>query len=73
MSQTIVGLLITILGIVATQFKIEVSHDQIVRGVEVAVMVYGALHTWWGRYRQGDITWYGAKLNQDVNLGVAKQ
>ena len=73
MSQTIIGLIITVLGLIASQLKIDITQDQIVHIVTVAVTVYGVLHTYWGRYRQGDITWYGALLNQDTNSGVTNQ
>ena len=50
-----------ILSLAASQLKVDVSHEQIIQFVALIGTIYGALHTYWGRYRIGDITWYGAK------------
>lgn len=69
MSKTLTGLLITILGLLASQLQIDVTQDQISELIMTIVkigsdilVVYGIIHTWYGRYRHGDITWYGKKL-----------
>jgi hypothetical protein len=64
MSQTIIGLLITIIGLVASLLKIEIDNAQIeamVNGIAAVATFIGIIWTWWGRYRQGDITLIGTK------------
>ena len=61
MSQTIIGLLITILGILASKLNLNVSHEELIQIVGTIATIYGLAHTFWGRYRQGDITIIGTK------------
>lgn len=63
MSKTLQGLIITILGLLASQLQIDVTQDQISELIMTIVkigsdilVVYGIIHTWYGRFRHGDIT-----------------
>lgn len=64
MSLTLVSfavfLLNRLLGIAGIQ---AVSDSEFLTTVRVIVDFVSALGVWWGRYRLGDITWYGRKLH----------
>lgn len=57
-SVTITGLIATILSLVFTPDEA----NAIMSLVDQSILVFGIAMTYWGRYRQGDITWYGKKL-----------
>lgn len=57
MSITISGLIATILGLVFQPDETQA----ILQLIDSALVVAGILLAYLGRYRHGDITWYGAK------------
>lgn len=70
-SVTIAGLIIFGVTWVAKQLGVEApSHESLETTIATVVQVFGLLMAWYGRYRQGDITWYGAKLNHSEPVSV---
>lgn len=57
MSVTIRGLIATVLAIVFTPDESNV----LLNFVDSAILVAGILTTYYGRWRQGDMTWWGGK------------
>lgn len=57
MSVTISGLIATILALVFTPNE---THA-LMQWLDQTILVIGILATYYGRYRHGDITWYGAR------------
>lgn len=57
MSLTITGVVTLILGLVLTPEET----DTFLKFIDLGVTCFGILATYWGRYRIGDITWYGAR------------
>ena len=62
MSFTLQGLLVAILGSLLTKFGIPNVPEQVAQVVSALITIGGWVAVWWGRYRQGGITWYGKKL-----------
>ena len=60
-SMTISGVAIVLLSFVLEPSDAETVVNNIVAAAELILPVVGIALTYWGRYRQGDITWYGAK------------
>lgn len=60
-SQTYVGLLISLLGFAANHLKIDIAHEELVQLAGALVSVYGIIHAAWGRHRHGDISVLGLK------------
>lgn len=58
MSVTLSGLLVTILSLVFTPEEA----NTFIEFIDKFILVIGILLTYWGRYRQGDLTWYGKKV-----------
>jgi gamma-glutamyl-gamma-aminobutyrate hydrolase PuuD len=56
-SVTMSGLIATILGLVFTPDE----SSEILKLVDQLLIVGGIAATYYGRYRQGDITWFGTK------------
>lgn len=61
MSLTIQALLVTIVGTLLAKLGIPNTSEQVAQFVAGLVTLIGWVGVWWGRYRQGGITWYGAK------------
>ena len=61
MSVTISGIAVFLIGKFLGWTGFSVGNEQITTFVEVLVQIVGGIIVWWGRFRQGDIKWYGAK------------
>lgn len=57
MSLTVTGLLSALLGYLLTPEEA----SEVIKFIEQAVVVGSIVAAYWGRYRIGDITWYGAR------------
>ena len=62
MSLTLSSLFITALGFIFEHAGIKVGNDEIGTFVNVALQTVGALGIYWGRYRKGDVSWFGKKV-----------
>ena len=60
-SMTISGVVITILAFVIEPSEAETVVNNTVKIIDLVMPIVGITLTYWGRYRQGDITWYGSK------------
>lgn len=60
-SLTISGLLIMIIAGIIKWSGQSVDESAIRSFIEVAIVIIGVITTYIGRYRQGDITWFGSK------------
>jgi len=60
-SLTLQGLAIAVVGTIIKAGGSDMPHDQVAAWVATTVQIVGALIAYYGRVRQGDITWYGAK------------
>jgi drug/metabolite transporter (DMT)-like permease len=61
MSLTYLGLIVSMLGYLAQFLGIRVGPEQITTTVETIVIFVGALIAFYGRFRKGDVKWYGTK------------
>ena len=61
MSLTIQGLLVLVLGKVLSWAGLEASNEALQGWVSTTISLIGALVVYYGRYRQGDIKWWGGK------------
>lgn len=61
MSLTIQGLIVMILGKFLSWSGIPYVSEDLTTSVTTIVMIIGAAMSYWGRYRQGTITWWGGK------------
>lgn len=57
MSLTITGIISMFLSLILTPEETDV----IMSFIEQGLLVVGIVLAYWGRYRIGDITWYGAR------------
>lgn len=57
MSMTITGVLAVLLSSIVTPEET----DTIISFIDQLILVAGIVAAYWGRYRQGDITWWGAR------------
>ena len=66
-SMTIAGLIAAAVITLAKSHHIELPYtsDQVTQTVFTALQMIGFVIAYIGRYRHGDITWYGAKINAD--------
>lgn len=60
-SLTILGVAVMALSKAFEWAGIDVASDQIQTFLEVLVQVGALVAIWYGRWRQGDIHWYGLK------------
>jgi hypothetical protein len=60
MSLTLKGLAVVLLGYLVSSMNLPVASEAIETTVSTVAVIVGAVMAWWGRYRHGDITWYGA-------------
>lgn len=63
-SLTTTSLLVFIVTAVFKQADIDISSHEIEEGVAFLVQIAALIGVYWGRFRHGDITWYGRKLTQ---------
>ena len=61
-SLTISGLVIITLSYFIEPSEADTVVNGVVAAVDALAPVVGIALTYWGRYRQGNITWYGKKL-----------
>lgn len=63
MSLTIGGMIVLVLSFVARTAGLDfhIPGEQIDTSIATIGQVLGLLMAWYGRYRQGGITWYGRK------------
>lgn len=61
MSFTIVSLLVGIISTFLTKFNIQYAPEDVTNFVNTLLLIASGIGVWWGRYRHGDITWYGTK------------
>jgi hypothetical protein len=62
MSKTIIGLVITIIGLLAKWFSWNVpGQEELDQFLTALLTLIGIALAWYGRVRKGDVTWYGAR------------
>lgn len=61
MSTTYMGVIVMILSTIVSRMHLSVSDQEIQTTVTTIVTIIGALVAFYGRYKKGDITWYGAR------------
>lgn len=62
MSITISSLAVFLLNQLITRAGIEaIEESDLLAVIKVLVSIVSAVGVWWGRYRLGDITWYGRR------------
>lgn len=59
--MTYTGLIVSILGLVLNRIGIEYEQNQLLEVVGAFTVVVGWITSAIGRYRQGDISWWGKK------------
>lgn len=59
MSLTITGILVAGISWLLQHAGVQLGDEQITTFIFTGGQVLGALWVYWGRYRHGDITWYG--------------
>lgn len=62
MSITIRGLLVILITSVIETFNLNFGAEELVDAITGIGLIIGFLTAYYGRIRQGDITWYGKKL-----------
>lgn len=65
MSQTYVGIIVSLLAVWLPNLGLEIGNDQLTTTVSVAVQIIGALLAFWGRYRLGGVTVAGLRVLKD--------
>ena len=60
-SQTYVGIVVTLLGSFLPKLGVEVGSDELTTTLSVIITVIGGLWAFWGRYRKGDVAIVGVK------------
>lgn len=63
-SITITGLIIILVGFLLERSGIVIAPDKLQTTIEVLIQISGLIVSYWGRYRQGDIQWYGGYSNR---------
>ncbi len=61
-SVTFIGLLAGLVAFGLDKSGYHFAPEQVQNAIEVILAVGGAILGWIGRYRHGDITWYGKKI-----------
>lgn len=61
MSVTILGLVVAVLSKVVQVSGVNISNADLTAFLTTGGQLIGAGLIYWGRVRQGDITWYGAR------------
>ena len=62
MSITIIGIIVGLVGLLFQQSGVEIAPEKIQTTVEVTAQFIGLIIAWWGRYRTGDIKWFGKRI-----------
>jgi len=60
-SVTIVGILVMFLSNIMDSLDLPIVQDDLVATVNTLILLVGGLVAWYGRWRKGDITWYGKR------------
>ncbi|MDD5589846.1 MAG: hypothetical protein PHQ47_01570, partial [Candidatus Portnoybacteria bacterium] len=58
---TYTGVIVMLVGFIFKAAQIEMAPEQIQNAVELAVTLVGAIISLYGRYRVGDLKWYGGR------------
>ena len=61
MSITIISWVLLALNWLTVKFSIPVAPGDLDTTVHTLIAFFTVLGIYWGRYRKGDITWYGAR------------
>lgn len=61
MSLTISSLVVMILGIFLKGAGFELAPEEIQEFIAVLLQFVGAVGVYWGRYRAGDLKWFGGR------------
>jgi hypothetical protein len=61
MSLTLTGLVVALIGFIFQQGGVDVAPEKIQTTIEVVMQAVGLITAYIGRFRQGDIKWYGVK------------
>ena len=61
MSTTIIGVIVSLVGLLFQQSGVEVAPEKIQTTIEVVMQFVGLIVVYYGRYKQGDIKWSGMK------------
>ena len=68
--MTVSGLLVMLLGNYFQRQGTPIAEGKVESFVEVALLLAGLLIAWYGRYRHGDITWWGRKKSIAPSINV---
>ena len=60
-SLTMVGLGVMILGFIFSKMGVPIAEGNLEITIITLVKIVGGITIWYGRFRQGDITFWGAK------------
>ena len=63
-SLTITGLAVVLVMTLGRTFDVDFDEGKVTELVTALALVIGFVATYIGRYRQGDITWYGKKIKK---------
>lgn len=61
MSQTYIGIIVSLLAVWLPNLGLEIGNDQLTSTISVLVQIVGALWAFWGRYRLGGVTVAGLR------------
>lgn len=63
MSLTISGLIVLVVSMLAQQagFDVQLDEGSVDTTLATLAQVFGILMAWVGRFRQGDVRWFGAR------------
>ena len=61
MSTTIIGLLVTIVGVILKWAKIGIGGEDLSAFITAVITLGGIIVAWWGRYKAGGITLLGMR------------
>ena len=61
MSTTIIVVIVSLVGLLFQQSGVEVAPEKIQTTIEVVMQFVGLIVVYYGRYKQGDIRWFGVK------------
>ena len=62
MSITFIGLITTLVGFLFQQSGVNIAPDKIQTTIEVITQAVGLVIIWYGRFKQGDVRWFGKKI-----------
>lgn len=61
-SLTMIGLAVMILGFIFSKMGIPIAEGNLEITLTTLVQIVGGVVIWYGRWRQGDVNWFGKKL-----------